>query len=129
LNAETSQFELALPNAVQQFDAGDRDRCIAEPLETEHHRDALLHTPMVLLDHVIQIFRRARFRVRGQRAGGFQLAHRTVRCSVAVQRDGLRAALLALDRFTKNALAAATLRRALSLKSTVLPARSTARYR
>jgi hypothetical protein len=49
LNAETSQFELSLPNAVQQLEAGDRDRCIAEPLETEHHGDALLHTPMVLL--------------------------------------------------------------------------------
>src|SRR5690349_24877063 len=57
LNAETSQFELSLPNAVQQIDAGDRDRCIAEPLETEHHRNALLHAPMVLLDKVIQIFR------------------------------------------------------------------------
>ena len=51
LNAETSQFELSLPNSVQQLDAGDRDSCIAEPLETEHHGDALLHAPMVLLDH------------------------------------------------------------------------------
>jgi len=50
LNAERSQFELSLPNAVQQLDAGDRDRGICEPLEAEHHRDALLNAPMVLLD-------------------------------------------------------------------------------
>ena len=101
MNAETSQFELFLPNAVQQFDAGNRDRCIAEPLETEHHGDALLHPPMVLLDQVIQIFRRAQLRLRSELAIGFQLAHRTVRCSVAVERDRLWAATLALlNRFT-----------------------------
>ena len=77
-NAETSQSELPLPNAVQQLDAGDRDRRIAEPLETEHPGDALLHALMVLLDQVIQIFRRAQLRLRRERAIGFQLA-RTAR--------------------------------------------------
>jgi len=78
LNAERWQSELSLPNAVQQLDAGDRDRRICSPLEAEHHRDALLHAPMVLLDQVIQVFRRAQLGVRGQRASGFQLAHRAV---------------------------------------------------
>jgi hypothetical protein len=49
LDAQTSQSELSLPDAVQQLDAGDRDRRIPEPLEAEHHSDALLHAPMVLL--------------------------------------------------------------------------------
>jgi len=59
---------------------------------------------MVLLDQVVQVFRRAQPCVRGQRAIGFQLAHRTVRCGVAVQRDCPREALLAFDRLTKERL-------------------------
>src|SRR6266481_798880 len=103
-NAQTSQSELSLVDAMHQLDAGDRDRRIPEPLEAEHHRDAPLHAPMVLLNQVVQVLRRAQLRVRGQRAIGFQLAHRTVRCSVAVQRDCLRGALLASDRFAKERL-------------------------
>jgi hypothetical protein len=56
---------------------------------------------MVLLDQVVQVFRRAQLRIRGQPAIGLQFTHRTVRCHVAVQRDCPRAALLAFDRFTK----------------------------
>jgi hypothetical protein len=89
---------------VRQLDAGDRDRRIAEPLETEHHSNALLHAPMVLRYQVVQIFRRAQLRVCAEQAIDFQLAHRTVRCRIAVQRDRLRAAQLALDRFTKERL-------------------------
>ena len=59
---------------------------------------------MVLVYQIIQVLRRAQLRARGARAIGFQPAHRTVRCSVAVERDCLRAALLALDRFTKERL-------------------------
>jgi hypothetical protein len=65
---------------------------------------------MVLLYQIIQVLRRAQLRIRGERAIGFQLAHRTVRCSVTVQRDCLRAALLPLIALRKNALAAATSR-------------------
>jgi len=89
---------------VQQLDAGNGDRRISEALEAEHHSNALLHAPMVLLYQIIQIFRRAQLCVRGERAIGFQLAHRTVRCCVAVQRDCLRAALLAFDGLTKERL-------------------------
>src|SRR6516162_7474853 len=59
---------------------------------------------MVLLDHVVQVFRRAQLGARGQRAIGLQLTHCTVRCGVAIQRDCPRAALLAFDRFTKERL-------------------------
>src|SRR6266851_527479 len=74
VNAQTSQSELSLADAMHQLDAGDRDRRIPEPLEAEHHRDALLHAPMVLLNQVVQVLRRAQLRVRGQRAIGFQTA-------------------------------------------------------
>src|SRR5260370_36260282 len=59
---------------------------------------------MVLLNQVVQVLRQAQLRARGQQAIGFQLAHRTVRCSVAVQRDCLRGALLAFERFAKEPL-------------------------
>jgi len=58
-------------------------------LEAEHHSDALLDAPMVLLNQVIQVFRRALLRVRRQQAVGLQLAHRAVRRGVAVQCDRL----------------------------------------
>jgi len=44
-----SQSKLSLPDAMHQLDAGDRDRAFLNPFETEHHGDALLHAPMVLL--------------------------------------------------------------------------------
>ena len=97
-----SQSKLSLPDAMQQLDAGDRDHRICEPLEAEHHSDALLHPAMVLLYQVVQVFRRAQRRIRRERAIGFQFAHRTVGCGVAVQRDCLRATPLAFDRFTKE---------------------------
>ena len=97
--------------------------------EAEHHSNPLLHTPMVLLDQVVQVFRRAQLGVSGQRAIGFQLTHRTVRCGVTVQRDGPRAALLAFDRFTKERLGSRDIAPGAQPESTVLPARSTARYR
>jgi hypothetical protein len=103
-NAETSQPELSLADAVHQFDAGDRDRCVMELFEAKHHRDALLDTPMVLLNQVIQVFRRALLRVRRQRAIGFQLAHRAVRRSVAVQCDRLWWVPVVIDRFSKEGL-------------------------
>ena len=63
----------------------------------------------------------------GQQAIGFQLTHRAVRRGIAVQSDRPGASCWPLIAFRKNALAAATSRLALSLKSTVRPARSTAR--
>jgi hypothetical protein len=41
---------------VQQLDAGDRDYCTPKALEAEHHSNALLHAPMVLL-YQIRLFR------------------------------------------------------------------------
>ncbi len=41
---------------MHQLNAGDRDRRVREPLEAEHHGDALFHAPVVLLDQVVQVF-------------------------------------------------------------------------
>ena len=84
MNTERSQPELPFADAVHQLDAGDRGRSIAELLEAEHHGDALLDVSVVLLNEVVEVFRRAQLRVGRQKSVGFQLAHRTVRRSVAV---------------------------------------------
>jgi len=104
LNSPTAESELTFANAVHQLDAGDRDCCVPEVLEAQHHSDALLHAPMVLPDQVVQVLRRPQFRARGQQASGFQLAHCSVRGGVAVQCDRLRGAALAFDRFAKERL-------------------------
>ena len=49
LNTQTLQAELSFADAVHQFNTGDRDHCIAELLEPEHHSNALLDASMVLL--------------------------------------------------------------------------------
>jgi hypothetical protein len=41
---------------VHQLDAGNRDRRITELLEPQHRSNALLHTPMVLLNQVFRYF-------------------------------------------------------------------------
>ena len=59
MNTEMSQPELPFADAVHQLDAGDRSRSIAEPLEADHHGDALLDASVVLLNEVVEVFRRA----------------------------------------------------------------------
>jgi hypothetical protein len=75
---------------MRQLDALNRGRGAPEPFETEHHIRSGFDVAMVLLDHVVQIFRRPDLRVFRQQAIGLHLAHRAVRGSIAVERDGLR---------------------------------------
>ena len=89
---------------MHQLDPGDRDRRMTELLEAEHHSDTLLDAPMVLLNQVIQVFRRALLRVPWQGTVGLHLAHCAVRCGVAVQCDGLRCVLVVIDRFSEEGL-------------------------
>jgi hypothetical protein len=42
---------------VHQFNAGDRDRRVAELLEPQHDRNALLDAAMVLFNQVIEVLR------------------------------------------------------------------------
>ena len=71
LNAQTRQTELSLADAMHQLDAGDRDRRISESLEAWNHSNALLHAPMVLLNQVVQLLRRAQLRVRRDKPSSF----------------------------------------------------------
>ena len=65
----------------------------------------------------------------GQQATGFQLTHRAVRRGIAIQRDRPGSIVLAFDRLPEKRLGGRDIGSflALSLKSTVRPARSTAR--
>src|SRR6516225_10269439 len=83
MNTERSQPELPFADAVHQLDAGDRGRSIAEPLEADHHGDALLDASVVLLNEVVEVFRRAQLCVGRQKSVGFQFAHRAMRRGVA----------------------------------------------
>jgi hypothetical protein len=53
LNTKAAQVELFLTDALHQVDASDRDRRVAELLESQHHGNALLDTAVLVLNHVI----------------------------------------------------------------------------
>jgi hypothetical protein len=78
--------------------------CIAELLEPQHRSDTLLDAAMVLLNQIIEIFRRPQLGLRRQRTIGLQLVHCSVRRGVAVQCDRLWLTLLTLDRFAEEGL-------------------------
>ena len=100
---------------------------VAKPLKPSIVAIWLFHAPM-LLDQIIQVlFDDRSFVSAGSKPSAFSLTHRAVRRGIAVQSDRPGSIVLAFDRLPKHALAAATSRLALSLKSTVRPARSTAR--
>jgi hypothetical protein len=44
---------------LHKLDAADRDCRAVEPFEAKHWSDPLLDSPMILLDHVVQIFARS----------------------------------------------------------------------
>ena len=54
---QSAEVELALVDAMEQFDPGDGDRGRPEPFETEHRTNAKFHAAVVLFDQVVQIFR------------------------------------------------------------------------
>jgi hypothetical protein len=89
---------------AQQFDAGDGDRRGSEPLQAEHWSQPRFHAAMVLLDQVVQIFRRAHLRALGYLAVSHHLAHRSVGRCIAVQCDRPWGRSLALERLTKERL-------------------------
>ena len=55
VDTQSSQPELSFAYAVHQFNAGDRDRRVAELLEPQHDRNALLDAAMVLFNQVIEV--------------------------------------------------------------------------
>ena len=59
MSTQMSRAELSFADAVHQFNTDDRDHCVAKLLEPhQHHCDALLDASMVLLNQVIEVFRR-----------------------------------------------------------------------
>jgi hypothetical protein len=58
---------------LHQFNTGDRDCCIAKPLEAQHRGNALLDVAMVLLNQVIEVVRRPQPGLRRQGTVGLQL--------------------------------------------------------
>jgi hypothetical protein len=52
----TPERELPLTNAVDEFDAGNRDGFVIERLKPRHRRTASLNRPMILLNQIIEIF-------------------------------------------------------------------------
>ena len=54
-HAEPTEIELALSDAMQKLDAGDRHGRTIEELEAEHGLYARFHATVVLLDHVVQV--------------------------------------------------------------------------
>ena len=52
---QLSDLELILLDLLRQLDTADRHGRRLESLETQHWPGSLLHPPMVLLDHIIQV--------------------------------------------------------------------------
>src|ERR1019366_8549201 len=75
LDAQGTQSELTLANAMLEFDASDRDGGVVEDLEAEHRSGPRLHASVVLLDHVVQVFRRPQLRALPMQAFTRHLFH------------------------------------------------------
>jgi len=112
---------------VYEFNTGDGDRGVSEPLKAKHRAQAKFDRLMILFNEVIQVFPGP---YSGPRAGLIlfeEFTRRSTRSLIAVERDLLRQSTRLLNARSKNALAAATSRLARSRKATVFPALSTAR--
>jgi hypothetical protein len=89
---------------MRQLNARDRYCCVLDRL-----KPSIMATRCFMLrwSCSIRLFRNfdeRTFVSRGQQAIGFKFAHRTVRGRVAVQRNPLRGAALALDRLAEERL-------------------------
>jgi hypothetical protein len=50
---QSAQVELVLLDPTEKLNASDRDRGVAEPLETEHRPEAQLDAVVILLDQIV----------------------------------------------------------------------------
>jgi hypothetical protein len=71
LDAQTSQSELSLADAMHQFDTGDRNRRGREALEAQHRRDSLFHALMVLSIRLFKYFDDRSFVSTGSKPSAF----------------------------------------------------------
>lgn len=79
---------------LRKFDPADRHRRIPEALEGEHRVEALLYSPVVLLDEVVQVFTRPNLRLRAQHSILLEFRDSSVSSRVAVERDRFGRAVL-----------------------------------
>src|ERR1700733_1244823 len=56
LDAKLSEFELTLPDPMDEFDAGNRRCGSAEILEAEHRTKPQFDRSVILFDQIVQIF-------------------------------------------------------------------------
>jgi hypothetical protein len=101
---ETSQGELSFANTTEQFDAGDGDSCAIKVLKAEHRTCSGFNAPVILLDQIVQVFRRSQLGVFPCLVFPWHLAHCSVRCGVAIQCDTDRYAFLGTKRFAEKSL-------------------------
>src|ERR1017187_6644528 len=60
---ETSQGELSFANTTEQFDAGHGASCAIKVLKAEHRTCSGFNAPVILLDQIVQVFRRSQLGV------------------------------------------------------------------
>src|ERR1017187_9856208 len=101
---ETSQGELSFANTTEQFDAGDGDSCAIKVLKAEHRTCSGFNAPVILLDQIVQVFRRSQLGVLPCLVFPWHLAHCSVRCGVAIQCDTDRRAFLGTKRLAEERL-------------------------
>ena len=94
--------ELSFFDFVRQLDPAQCYFRIPERLEPQHRITSLLHLPMILLNHVIQVLVGPDERLSGQYAFGLQFGDGLMGRLTAVERDLLRGIMIA-DRFLEEA--------------------------
>ena len=55
-SAELADFELTFLDLLHEFDATDQHCGGSKAFQTQHRAQSLFDSPMVLFDHVVQIF-------------------------------------------------------------------------
>ena len=123
------QGKLTFANTVEQFDAGNCDGGVVEVLEAEDGPDSGLNTPMILLDQIVQVFRRSQLGAPPCLVFVWNFTHCSMRSGIAIKRDADRCAQLRAKRFAEKGLGRCYIPLRTLSESTVLPSRSTARYR
>jgi hypothetical protein len=78
LGYAVAKVELTLTDTAQQFNSRDGDRRRFEPPEADHRTQPRFHPAMILLDHIIQIFRESNLCLSRQFTISFHLAHRAM---------------------------------------------------
>ena len=97
-DAKLSEFELTFPDPMHEFNAGDGDRGALKPLQSKHWTQTKFDRPVILLDQIVQIFRRSYLSPFAAPVFAEDFLRRPMGRLVAIKRDGARQSALALKR-------------------------------